>query len=493
MPDHILVIDEGTTSTRAMIFDRAFSPVATAQIEVPLSFPQDGWVEQDGEAIWSRTLQVCRDAIAKIGGADKIEAIGITNQRETTLIWDRATGAPIGPAIIWQDRRTTAACDALRAAGLEASTQAETGLLLDPYFSGTKISWLLDSVPGARAKAERGELAFGTVDSFLIWRLTGGRVHATDVTNASRTLLYSLGLKTDGGWSAAMAKRLDVPTRLLPEVRASSALYGETDAGLFGRALPIRAAIGDQQAALFGQGCLAPGQAKITYGTGAFLVANTGTQKPRSKHRLLATIGYETQTHGAFGLEGSIFNAGTIVKWLRDDLGLIQQAAESEARAAALSDTGGVYIVPAFTGLGAPHWRADVRGQITGLTRATTAAHLVRAGLESVAYQTHDLIAAFAADGVTIAELRVDGGMTANDWLMQFIADICNVAVFRPDESEMTALGAAALAAISSGWITPDDWAARAVNGRRFQPAMSADARAARLAGWQIALDRALA
>jgi glycerol kinase len=457
MADLILVIDEGTTSTRAIVFDRDFREVALAQEEVALAYPADGWVEQDGEAIWCQTLSVCRQAVGAAGGAARIAAIGITNQRETTLVWDRSDGRPVAPAIIWQDRRTSPACEALKARGQEAKVRAQTGLLLDPYFSGTKIGWVLNNVPGARERAEAGELAFGTVDSFLLWHLTGGAVHATDVTNASRTLLYRLGLGSSGGWSADMATCLGVPARLLPEVRPSAADYGVTQAALFGRAIPVAAMMGDQQAALVGQGCLKPGQAKVTFGTGAFLVANTGTKYPSSENRLLGTVGYELPAAAAMALEGSIFNAGSVIKWLRDDLKLIQRADESQQAAASLADNGGVYMVPAFTGLGAPHWDAEARGLISGLTRAATAAHLVRAGLESVAYQTHDLLAAFAADGAPIAELRVDGGMVANDWLMQFLADICALPVFRPDYREMTALGAAAAAAMQAGWITPEE------------------------------------
>lgn len=491
-PGFILVIDEGTTSTRAIVYNRDFEEVALAQEEVPLQYPADGWVEQTGEDIWEKTLAVCRAAIAAAGGAWRIVAIGITNQRETTLVWERATGKPIAPAIVWQDRRTGAACEALRAGGHEAAVQTETGLLLDPYFSGTKIGWILDNVSGARAKAQAGALAFGTVDSFLLWRLTGGRVHATDVTNASRTLLYRLGLGTAGGWSAAMLDLFGVPESLLPDVMPSGAAFGTTPPDLFGRAIPILSAIGDQQAALVGQGCLAPGMAKITFGTGAFLVANTGSARPTSRHRLLGTMGYELGGAGAMALEGSVFNAGTVVKWLRDDLGLIKDASESARVAAALPDNGGVYIVPAFTGLGAPHWNADARGVICGLTRAATAAHLVRAGLESVAYQTRDLLDAFAADGAVISELRVDGGMVANDWLMQFLADICARPVLRPDYREMTALGAAALAAMQLGWTTPEAWAAREVPGRRFEPKMAAVERDSLIGGWQAALKRAM-
>ena len=493
MADLILVIDEGTTSTRAIVYDRDFREVALEQEEVALAYPADGWVEQDGAEIWARTLSVCRAAIARAGGPDKIAAIGLTNQRETTLVWDRTTGELLAPAIIWQDRRSASACEALKAAGHEAPVQAETGLLLDPYFSGTKISWLLNNIAGARANAEAGDLAFGTVDSFLLWHLTGGRVHATDVTNASRTLLYRLGLGAQGGWSASMGRLLEVPASLLPDVKPSAADYGLTEPALFGRAIPIAAMIGDQHAALVGQGCLQPGQAKITYGTGAFLVANTGASRPSSEHRLLGTVGYELPGASAMALEGSIFNAGTVIKWLRDDLKLIQSADESEKAAASLPDNGGVYMVPAFTGLGAPHWNAEARGLICGLTRAATAAHIVRAGLESVAYQTYDLLTAFAADGAAIAELRVDGGMVANDWLMQFLADICGLPVLRPDYREMTALGAAAAAAMQIGWITSGGWAARKVPGTRFEPRMAAGARQALLDGWQAALGRTLA
>lgn len=492
-PDLILVIDEGTSSTRAIAFDRAFEPVSLAQAEVPLTYPNDGWVEQDGGDIWEKTLQVCRDVISDVGGVDRIAAIGITNQRETTLIWDRQTSDPIAPAIVWQDRRTADQCDTLKAQGLEPQVQQETGLLIDPYFSGTKAAWLLDSVDGARSRAEAGELAFGTVDSYLIWRLTGGRVHATDLTNASRTLLYPLNLEANGTWSREMMSLFNVPEPLLPDVKPSGAHFGETDPSLFGRAIPILSAIGDQQAALVGQGCLAPGTAKITYGTGAFLVANTGQDVPASQHRLLGTLGYGNEGgSSAYALEGAIFNAGTVIQWLRDDLGLIADSADSERLAADLPDNAGVYIVPAFTGLGAPHWDANARGTISGLTRAASAAHLVRAGLESAAYQTNDLLTAFSADGADVSLLRVDGGMAANDWLMQFIADICDRPVERPDFMEMTALGAAALAGMQLGWVSEADWGSRATPGRRFEPSMASDVRQRLISGWHRALGQTL-
>ncbi|MEM7767156.1 MAG: glycerol kinase GlpK [Pseudomonadota bacterium] len=490
-PNLLLVIDEGTTSTRAIVFDQDFKPLAQAQEEIDLTFPADGWVEQDGEAVWTRTLAVCRDAMAKAGGADRIAAIGITNQRETTLVWNRQTGVPIAPAIVWQDRRTAPACHAMAAEGLEPAVQAETGLLLDPYFSGTKIGWLLDHVPGARQQAEAGELAFGTIDTFLIWKLTGGAVHATDITNASRTLLYPLDLEPGAGWSPAMLDRLNLPASLLPAVKPSSARFGDTDPAVFGRPIPILSAIGDQQAALVGQGCLTPGTAKITYGTGAFLVANTGPRPPRSEHKLLGTLGYAIEGGpAAYALEGAIFNAGTVVKWLRDSLGLITGAAESEAMAASLDGNAGVYLVPAFTGLGAPHWDANARGTITGLTGGAQAGHIVRAGLEAAAYQTHDLLTAFEADGAPVSRLKVDGGMAANDWLMQFIADICDRPVERPDFSEMTAMGAAALAGMQLGWTDAQAWAAREADGRTFSPTMAPSKREALLAGWLAALQK---
>eukprot|EP00903_Cladosiphon_okamuranus_P002611 g2609.t1 len=491
--DLILVIDEGTSSTRAIIFDRDFTPLTQAQSEVGLTYPDDGWVEQDGNEIWQETLKVCQTAMAKVGGSEHIAGIGITNQRETTLIWDRDTGEPIAPAIVWQDRRTADRCEEMVAAGHEAAVQATTGLLLDPYFSGTKIAWLLDHVEGARERAEAGALAFGTVDSFLIWKLTGGAVHATDLTNASRTLLYPLSLDEGRAWSADMLDLLSVPAALMPDVLPSGAAFGMTDPSVFGRAIPILAAIGDQQAALVGQSCLAPGTAKITYGTGAFLVANTGDQVPRSTNRLLGTLGYGNQGgQSAFALEGAIFNAGTVIQWLRDDLGLIVDAAASEAKAAALENNGGVYLVPAFTGLGAPHWDANARGTISGLTRAAGADHIVRAGLEAAAYQTHDLLEAFAADGAEVGVLRVDGGMAANDWLLQFVADICARPVERPDFMEMTALGAAALTAMQLGWVSEEEWGARTSPGRRFEPSMPEAQRQTLLAGWREALKRTL-
>ena len=487
MARYILVIDEGTTSTRAIAFDRDLNPGPIAQAEVPLTFPKDGWVEQDPEHIWARTLDVCRKVIAACGGVDEIAGIGIANQRETTLLWDQDTGAAFGPAIIWQDRRTADTCDALKAASKEREVQSLSGLLLDPYFSATKLSWILKNNPEAKAAADAGRAAFGTVDSFLLARLTSGKVHATDVTNASRTLLMDLSTLA---WSDHLCGLFDVPFNCLPSIGPSGDTYGETDPDLFGKAIPILSMIGDQQAALVGQACLKPGEAKITYGTGAFLVANTGTDVPTSKNRLLATSGFQAQGRTHWALEGSIFNAGTVVKWLRDELGLIAQAADTEAMARDVSDNGGVYFVPAFTGLGAPHWDADARGQISGLNRGTRAAHIVRAGLEASVYQTHDLLGAFAADGGAVQCLRVDGGMAQNDWLMQFLADVTATRVERPVFSEMTALGAAVLAAGELGWMSIDDWAVhnRAID--TFEPSMSEIERETLLSGWAEALSR---
>lgn len=488
MTHFLLVIDEGTTSTRAMAFDRNFQPVALAQAAIGRKTPQDGWVEQDGVEIWEATRGVCLDAIRQAGGVDAFAGVAITNQRETTLVWERSSGQPIAPAIVWQDRRTASVCERLRGHGHEPRVSALTGLLLDPYFSATKIAWILDSVGDARERAQRGELAFGTVDSFLIDRLSGGKAHVTDVTNASRTLLMDL----QGSWSDELCALFGVPRVMLPEICPSSGVLGQTEASLFGRPLPILAAIGDQQAALVGQGCLEPGRAKITYGTGAFLVAHAGARRPQSRHRLLATAAYQIGEERAFALEGAIFNAGTVVKWLRDSLGLIADAGASGAMAAALPDNGGVWLVPAFTGLGAPHWDADARGLICGLTLGTTREHLVRAGLEATAYQTRELLDAFVADGVEIAELRVDGGMVANEWLMQFLADICARPVRRPDVQEMTALGAAALAGMALGWTDRAAWAQRPVPGRTFTPAMTDTDRDRLMAGWRGAMSRTL-
>ncbi|MEZ5996069.1 MAG: glycerol kinase GlpK [Hyphomonadaceae bacterium] len=484
----ILAIDQGTTSTRAIVFDEAFAPVAVAQIELTQHFPQPGWVEHDAEEIWASTLRVCREAIEQAGGAANIAAVGITNQRETTVIWDRQTGAPVHKAIVWQDRRTASACAGLRAAGHEPRVQEVTGLLLDPYFSATKIAWILDRDPTLRKRAEAGDLAFGTIESFLAWRLTDGAQHASDVTNAARTLLFDIA-KRD--WSEEMCALFNVPRALLPEVRACDAHFGDVAAAHFGRVLPIHGIAGDQQAALYGHGCLQPGMAKITYGTGAFLVMNMGAAPPRSQNRLLATVGYEAGGAFAYALEGSIFSAGATMQWLRDGLKLIGASAESEQIASALADNGGVYLVPAFAGLGAPQWNADARGAIIGLTRDTRAEHVVRAGLEAVAYQTADLLDALRADGApAIVSLLVDGGLTANAWAMQFVADICDVEVVRPCFQEVTALGAAKLAAEGAGLAKRDRAAAAQT---RWSPTMDGAARDALRAGWRRAVAGALA
>jgi len=491
MTKYILAIDQGTTSTRAIVFNEAFEPQAISQIELTQHYPQPGWVEHDPEEIWRATLQVCRDAIDKAGGASAIAAIGITNQRETTVVWDRATGAPIHRAIVWQDRRTAARCDALRESGHEANVQAKTGLLLDPYFSGTKIAWILDHVPGARQRAEDGALAFGTIDSFLIWRLTNGRVHATDVTNAARTLLFTL---EPPAWSDELCNLIGAPRALLPEARPSSGSFGETDPAHFGRAIPIAGVAGDQQAALVGHGCLTSGRAKATYGTGCFLVMNSGAAPPHSKNRLLATIGYQTKDQLAYAIEGSIFSAGATIQWLRDGLKVLEASRESEAIAASLKDNGGVYLVPAFAGLGAPQWNADARGVITGLTRDTSGAHLVRAGLEAIAYQTNDLLDALKADGAPAPEtLLVDGGVTANAWAMQFLADVCNAPVERPANQEVTAVGAAKLAALGCGLVSDLAGIKDAAAAARWEPKMGAAEREGLLAGWRAAVSGTLA
>jgi glycerol kinase len=494
---NILAIDQGTTSSRALVFDGSMSILASAQAEFAQHFPQSGWVEHEPEDIWDSVLATSRRALAKAGlDARQIAAIGITNQRETSLIWDRATGRALCRAIVWQDRRTADACERLKAAGHEALVTARTGLLLDPYFSGTKLAWMLDHVPGAREKAERGELAFGTIDSFLIWRLTGGRVHATDATNASRTMLFDIHR---GCWDAELLTLFSIPASILPEVRDCAADYGMTDAALFGASIPIRGVAGDQQAATVGQGCFEPGMMKATYGTGCFALVNTGSAAVASQNRLLTTIAYQLDGRRAYALEGSIFIAGAAVQWLRDGLKIIGSAAETGPLAAEADETQGVYLVPAFVGLGAPWWDAEARGAIFGLTRGTGPKELARAALEAVCYQTHDLLAAMRKDwedsGTASGEtvLRVDGGMTASDWTMQRLADILGAAVDRPVVMETTALGAAYLAGLSAGlYPEPGRFASMWRLERRFTPHMPAGARAAKLAGWADAVSRTL-
>ena len=486
----LLAIDQGTTSSRAILFSGDGRPLGRAQEEFPQHFPQSGWVEHDVEDIWRDTVKVMRDAIADArASVDDVAAIGITNQRETTVIWDRASGEAIHKAIVWQDRRTAGLCQKLRADGVEDLVRQRTGLLLDPYFSGTKIAWLLDNVPGARARAERGELAFGTIDCFLLWRLTGGKVHATDATNAARTLIFDIKRQI---WDPELLALLRIPESLLPEVKDSDADFGTTEPDLLGKAIPIGGIAGDQQAATVGQACFEPGMAKSTYGTGCFALFNTGSDLVHSEHRLLSTIAYRLGGKTTYALEGSIFVAGAAVQWLRDGLGIIKSAAETEALAKQADPGQQVYLVPAFTGLGAPYWDAEARGAFFGLTRATGPAEIAKAALEAVCYQTRDLQEAIRADGATgLGTLRVDGGMVANDWMLQMLADILGVAVERPMVTETTALGAAYLAGLNQGLFADlDAVAAQWRSDARFEPRMAAAERDARYAGWQDAVSR---
>jgi glycerol kinase len=493
MPAHILAIDQGTTSSRAIVFDAQMRIVGVGQQEFAQHFPKSGWVEHDPEDLWRSVLETSRIALAKAGitSAD-LAAIGITNQRETVVVWDRATGKAIHNAIVWQDRRTADICARLKVDGHEPLITAKTGLLLDPYFSGTKIAWLLDAVPGAYDRAERGELAFGTVDSFLIWRLTGGKAHVTDATNASRTMLLDIH---SGQWDDDLLSLIGVPRAVLPEVRDSSGDFGVTDAGIFGTAVPIRGVAGDQQAATVGQACFQPGMMKSTYGTGCFALLNTGSDAVRSKHRLLTTIAYQIGGKRTYALEGAIFVAGAAVQWLRDGLGTLKAAADSGPMAAAADPQQDVILVPAFVGLGAPHWDANARGALFGLTRATGPNELARAALESVCYQTADLIEAMRGDwgktGDTV--LRVDGGMVASDWTMQRLSDLIGAPVDRPTVLETTALGAAYLAGLAAGvYPPPEDFARQWALERRFRPAMADDERARKLALWRDAVGRTL-
>ncbi|MCB6178369.1 glycerol kinase GlpK [Rhodobacter sp. Har01] len=491
---HILAIDQGTTSSRAIVFDAALRVKAVAQEEFAQHFPASGHVEHAPADLWSTVAGTARAAIEKAGlRAADIAAIGITNQRETTLIWDRATGQPIHRAIVWQDRRTADTCARLRDQGLETMVTDRTGLLLDPYFSGTKVKWLLDNVPGARDRAARGELAFGTVDTWLIWQLTGGKVHATDATNASRTMLFNIAT---GDWDAELCRLLDVPMSLLPEVRDCAAPFGETRPDLFGRPIPILGVAGDQQAATVGQACFAPGMMKSTYGTGCFALLNTGADRVPSKNRLLTTIAYRLGGRTIYALEGSIFIAGAVVQWLRDGLKIIREAKETQPLADTADPTQDVILVPAFTGLGAPYWRPDCRGAIFGLTRNSGPAELARAALESVGFQTRDLLQAMRADWGAAADgvLRVDGGMTASDWTMQFLADILGAPVDRPVVTETTALGAAYLAGFQAGVCPPpEDFQKTWALERRFTPAMDAATRDVRYARWGRAVAATMA
>ncbi|WP_254063089.1 glycerol kinase GlpK [Caulobacter sp. S45] len=487
----VMALDQGTTSSRALVFDAAAEVVAVAQAEFPQRYPSEGWVEHDPEAIWSTTLSTAREAMQageRSGGV--VSAIGVTNQRETTLVWDRRSGQPIYNAIVWQDRRTAAICRQLETDGMLDEVRSRSGLLLDPYFSATKAAWILDHVEGARGLARAGRLAFGTVDSFLLWRLTGGRTHATDATNASRTNLYDIHR---GEWSDELCRIFRVPMEMLPEVRDCSGDFGETAPELFGRAIPVLGMIGDQQAAGVGQCGFEAGDVKTTFGTGGFMVVNTGDRPVMSNHRLLTTIAYQLDGRATYALEGSIFVAGAAVQWLRDGLGVINAAAETEGLARGLKSNGGVYLVPAFTGLGAPHWDPGARGVIVGLTRATGRAELARAALEAACYQTHDLFAAVANDGVSLNALKVDGGMAANDWMLQFLADLMDLAVERPAELETTALGAAYMAGRRSGLYGDlAEFAGLRRKHTRFEPQMPNSERERLLAGWRKAVARTL-
>ena len=488
---HILALDQGTTSSRAIVFDELGTPVSVAQREFAQVFPQPGWVEHDPREILATQREVAREALARAGVPLKdVMAIGITNQRETTLLWDRQTGEAVSNAIVWQDRRTAAQCRELKEAGAESLVRERTGLVIDPYFSATKISWLLDNIPGARGRAERGELAFGTVDTWLVWQLTGNRTHVTDVSNASRTMLFNVHTQD---WDEELLRLLRVPRAILPDVHPSAHAFGIVPKSVFGEALIIGGVAGDQQAAMFGQACHAPGMAKNTYGTGCFMLLHTGGEMVQSAHGLVSTpcAHYKEKE---FALEGSVFVGGAVVQWLRDGLGFFSSSAEVEALANSVLDSGGVYIVPAFTGLGAPHWDAEARGSIFGLTRGTTRAHIARAALESIAFQSADVLEAMQKDsGETLKELRVDGGATANDLLMQFQADLLGVPVVRPKVLETTALGAAYLAGLTvSLWKSRDEIAAQWQAAKRFEPRMEAARRGELMARWREAVRRSL-
>ncbi|MFT5326959.1 MAG: glycerol kinase [Planctomycetaceae bacterium] len=490
MKDHVLALDQGTTSSRAIVFSRDGLAVAKAQQEFPQLFPQPGHVEHDPEAIWESQLATAKKAIAESGvGAEQIAAIGITNQRETTILWERDTGKPVANAIVWQSRITAGICEQLRNDGYEDVFKKKTGLVLDAYFSGTKIQYLLDQIEGLRARAERGEILFGTVDTFLAWRLSGGKLHITDVSNASRTLLFNIHTLD---WDDELLGILNVPRAMLPEVRASSEVYGETDPALFGTAIPIAGIAGDQQAATFGQGCFEAGQAKNTYGTGCFLLMNTGDKPVVSNNGLLTTVGWKVDGKVTYCLEGSVFVAGAVVQWLRDGLQFFDDASEVEALARSVDSTDGVYLVPAFVGLGAPYWDADARGTLIGMTRGTTRAHIARAALEAIAYQTKDVLDAMEQDcGQSLDILRVDGGATANSLLMQFQSDLLGVTVQRPVVGETTALGAAYLAGLATGvWESQADVSSNWQLETEFQPSTANSQTDQLYADWKRAVER---
>jgi len=490
MEKYILSIDQGTTSSRALIFNRHGEIVSSAQKEFTQFYPQPGWVEHDPREIWSSQAAVAAQSISAAGmTARDIAGIGITNQRETTILWDRQTSEPVYNAIVWQDRRTSEYCDELKSKGLKDTIQSKTGLLIDSYFSGTKIRWILDNVPGVRKKAEQGKIAFGTVDSWLVWKLTNGKEHVTDVTNASRTMLFNIHSLQ---WDPELLALLDIPESILPRVRSSSEVYGQTGKTLLAPRIPIAGIAGDQQAALFGQMCTSPGMLKNTYGTGGFLVLNTGHKPIKSENNLLTTIAWQVGDSLNYALEGSIFIAGAVVQWLRDGLGIIQTSSEVEKLAQTVEDNGGIYLVPAFAGLGAPHWDPSARGTIIGITRGTTKGHIARAALESIAFQTHDVLKAMEADsGIKVNELRVDGGATVNDSLMQFQSDILGIPIVRPKIAETTALGAAYLAGLAVGcWKNFDEIQKQWAVERRFEPRMDAEKANRLKANWSKAVAR---
>jgi glycerol kinase len=493
MPDFILAFDQGTTSSRAIIFDKKGHPVSVAQKEFTQFFPQPGWVEHDANEIWSTQLGVATEAILKAGlTIHDIAGIGITNQRETAVVWNRKTSQPIHHAIVWQDRRTSAYCDELKKDGSAVSIKEKTGLVTDAYFSATKVKWILDNVPGARVKAENGDLCFGTIDSWLLWKLTNGKVHATDVTNASRTLIFNIYTMQ---WDEDLLKLFGIPASMLPEVRSSSEVYGHTQHLLTAADIPVSGIAGDQQSALFGQMCIHPGMVKNTYGTGCFMLMNTGTKPVTSHNNLLTTVAWKIGNEVTYALEGSVFIAGAVVQWLRDGLKIIQTSADVEALVRQAEDNGGVYMVPAFTGLGAPYWNQDARGMIVGLTRGSTDAHLARAAIESIAYQTMDVLKAMEADaGISIKEVRVDGGATVNNYLMQFQADILNTTVIRPQITETTALGAAYLSGLAVGfWQDINEVQAYWQKEKDFQASMPAEKREGLQKNWKKAIRAAQA
>jgi glycerol kinase len=485
----LLAIDQGTSSSRSIAFSARGTVIALNQHPFEQIYPASGWVEHDPEVIWATTLSSAREVLRQLRAQQqRVAAIGVTNQRETTLLWDRRTGIPVYNAIVWQDRRTADECRKLQDAGHEDEVIEKTGLRLDPYFSATKLTWIFDRVPGARASAESGHLAFGTVDSFLIWRLTGGRIHATDVSNASRTALFDI---RKGRWDEALCGLFRVPMKCLPEVRDSAGDFGVTDEDVFGEALPIRGVAGDQQAALVGQACFSEGDVKSTYGTGAFLVLNTGRRLLRSQNRLLSTVAYRLNGETTYALEGSILSAGSTIQWLRDGLGIISRASEIELLAQSVTDSGGVYLLPAFTGLGAPYWDPDARGAIVGLTRASSRAEIARAGLDSVVYQTRDLLDAMAADGIGPAQLKVDGGMAQNGFFLQRLADVLGVPILRPKMAESTAFGAACLAGLGHGiYASPEEIARLWEGDVRCEPKLDPAARVREMEGWREALKR---